>query len=620
MLGSIKQLTNFSHVNKVATEKVGQSQVPDGTADVVQLRTAQAENAPITPQDLAKLQKEVQMSKIENFYNPELREAFDSIVNCGGKGDITLLEDNNQSWNARWKMLESAESTINSQYFIFNKDIFGLAMLGMLYKKATQDDVKVRMMVDASGDGTGLKGFKSHIGGKDYLQELVDTGNVEAKVYHPFWKRVIDQAIVVSGTAILAGNHDKIIEVDGKRGITGGRNISRHYFESATDSKEAYRDTDNAFEGREPAMALRSAFDVEFGAAWITQKVRGDWFGNWRKRDGELMGAYAMMDTWLKEKPLSETEQKAIRSSKTAQISQAKQLMAAVKKRLPEDGFTRELNKREEKALMAQAMELVKSVELRGTYNDPLPPAHKGEIKVIDKTSSMGVGTDNINSSLLALCSTAKKRIIIQNPYVVLTDSLKAGLQDAGKRGVEIWLGTNSPSSSDSALTQAFFLKDWSNHLATIPNLHIFVPTGDRKLHAKTAVVDDSVTMVGTFNMDFISQKTNSEVATVTWSPELAHQITQGYIADAGDSRNGLVEYRILRNDSGQPIRSDGLPVLDDNGNLLNSPEPVFGPENHLTPGKLKMYKYICSATEWLRKHIPHFKSLKHTTKGPEND
>lgn len=582
-------------------------------ADTATLRAVQQSSAPVTAQDLAEIRQEI--SKAKAVENPELRAAFDNIVNCGGKGEVTLLEDNNQAWTSRWKLLESATSSINSHYFIFNRDPFGMAMLGMMYKKATQEDVKIRLMVDASGDGIGLKGFKSHIGGKDYLQELVDTGNVQAKVYHPFWKRVIDQAIVVAGTAIMAGNHDKIIEVDGQRGITGGRNISRNYFESSTDSKDAYRDTDLAFEGKETAMALRNAFDIEFGAAWINQKVRGEWFGNWVKRDGELLGCYAMMDSWLKDKPLTEAECTAVRSSKTAQISQAKQLMEKVKKRLPEDGLKRELSSREEKALMKQALELVKSVELKGSYNDTPPTTHKAEVKILDKTSSIGIGTDQINESLLALTKTAKKRIIIENPYVVLTDSLKQGLKEAGERGVEIWLGTNSPSSSDSAITQAFFLKDWPQHLATIPNLHIFVSSGDRKLHAKTAVVDDAVTLVGTFNLDFISQKTNSEVATLTWSPELAAQITQGYLADATDTRNGLVEYRILRNEEGQPIRSDGQPVLDEKGNMANPPEVVFGPENHLPKGKLKMYKFMCATAEFLRKTIPQFKSLRHTVK-----
>ena len=50
-------------------------------------------------------------------------------------------------------------------------------------------------LVDATGDTWGTRGFKSHIGGRDYLQEVVGTGHAEAKVYHPHYKKVIDQIL-----------------------------------------------------------------------------------------------------------------------------------------------------------------------------------------------------------------------------------------------------------------------------------------------------------------------------------------------------------------------------------------------------------------------------------------
>lgn len=539
-----------------------------------------------------------------------LRKAFDALVNMGGPGKVRLLENNEQSWNARWRMLEGATKTLDMQYFTWDHDAFGLALMGHVFKKA-REGVKARLMVDCTGDTFGTRGFKSHIGGKDYLQELLTTGKVEARIYHPHWKKVIDQLLAIGSTAIAASNHDKIIVADGVRGLTGGRNIGYEYYAHPDDFAGAWRDTDVAFEGHAAADSLKTAFEVEYGAPWITSPVRGEIFGNWRKRDIELLGAYAMMDSWIKDKPLDAAAKQRLRSSEEAREAEAQALVQKAVRRLPAEGIDRTPSNRELKALGKLAAELVKYPEMRGTYNAPQPREHEGEIKILDKTSSVGIGRNQINTALLAMCKAAQKRIVIENPYVVLTKDMIEALQEAGKRGVEIWLGTNSPSSTDSAVTQAFFLNDWPKLEATIPNLKIFVATGERKLHAKVAVADDTLTLVSTYNLDFLSQDVNSEVASLIWSPDFAKETYQGILRDHADTKNGAVEYQILRDAAGKPIRSDGKPVLDANGELLHEPEIVFGPDHHVPADQMAKYRKKMSRWNWLRKVIPQLQPLE---------
>ncbi len=543
--------------------------------------------------------------------SPALRQAFDSLVNVGGVGTARLLDDNLAAWNARWSLVGSARSSISCQYFCWDKDIFGMSLLGHMYKKATQEQVKMRLMVDATGDTWGTRGFKSHIGGQDYLQELVMTGKAEARVYHPHWKKVLDQLRRPLSTAIAASNHDKILEVDGERGITGGRNIGYEYFVHPDDFKGAWRDTDVYFESKQAAHALRDAFDIEYGTPWITSKVRPDLLGNWVKRDLELMGAYLLMDNWLKDPPMDLASKNLLRTSTGAREAEAAAMVERALQQMPSEGIARVAGGRERRSLMKLARELAGFPELRGSANRSQPPDRDAEIKILDKTSSVGVEKDELNSALLQLSKTASRRIVIENPYVVLTDSLIEGLREAGSRGVEIWLGTNSPSSTDSAVTQAFFLEDWPKLLATIPNLKIFVATGERKLHAKVAVIDDTVSLVSTYNLDYISQHVNSEVAAVVWSEKFAADSTSAILRDHADPRNGVVEYRILRDARGQPCRSDGQPVLDARGELVGQPEVVYGPENHLTKEMLDSYKSKRARWSFLRKHVPQLASLE---------
>ena len=577
-----------------------------------QMNPARAAAKPLAQQATAAAPTEqfISSSPQDTLPPTGLRNAFNSVHTLGGVSNVRLLEENTEAWNARWKMLEGASENINAQYFCWDKDVFGKALLGMIYKKASQEGVKTRVMVDATGDTLGTRGFKSHIGGRDYLQELVELPNAEAKVYHPHHKKVIDGALNIGKSYIAASNHDKILEVDGEHSITGGRNISYEYFASPEDNSAAWRDTDVIIHGEAPAMALRQAFEVEFGAPWINDKIRPDVLGNWVKRDLELIGAYSVMDSWLKDTPLTAEEKQAARTSPEVREKMAEELYEEVLQRLPADGATREPGKREKKAIKALAEEIVAYPDLRGSYHLTEGGQHEAEVKILDRTSVVGTGQDAIGSSLVKMVQAAQKRIVIENPYIVMTDEMISTLKEAGERGVEIWLGTNSPSSTDSAVTQAFFLQDWPNLLAEIPNMKIFVATGERKLHAKVATADDQVSLVSTYNLDLLSTEINSEVGALVWSKDFAAETLQSILADQADPRNGVKEYTILRDADGKPMRYDALPVLNEQGEVINPPDVTYGPGDHLSTEVLDKYAKKMERWSWLRQHIPQLDSL----------
>ncbi|MCA9550628.1 MAG: hypothetical protein KC933_11375 [Myxococcales bacterium] len=200
--------------------------------------------------------------------------------------------------------------------------------------------------------------------------------------------------------------------------------------------------------------------------------------------------------------------------------------------------------------------ELVGYAELRGANRsyDATKEVHaRQEVKVIDRTSAAVRSEDDLTAALSALASGARHRIIIQNPYVVLTKHAVAALEAAGKRGVHIDLLTNSPDSTDSLLTQAFFLEDWPRILARVPNMRIFTLTGEQKLHAKVATADDKVSVVGSYNLDLLSEQVNGEIAAASWSPGLARDIRKSFDADKANPAHKVVEYTIQRDEAGRP-------------------------------------------------------------------
>lgn len=511
-----------------------------------------------------------------------MRQAFRAVPTPAHRTRTTLLADNLQAWSARWKLLESAHDSINAQYYAWDHDIFGKAQLGHIYLRARQG-AEVKVMVDAVGDTFGQRGFKSHRSGQDYLQELVALPNAEAKVYHPHYKKLASALLHPTGLQGIGANHDKILEVDGQAGTTGGRNTGYQYFTHPADDPAAWRDCDVLLQGAGAATELRDAFDEEFDKVLINHSVHPDLLGNWRKRDIELLGAYSVMDQWLKAPALSAEAKDKLRHSPQEKQKMAEQLVAQTIHTLPDLGIDRKPRNREREALLKLALDVVAYPEMRGSYYDEQQRAYESEVKIIDNTSAVGSGLDEMNGSLLHLIESSRHKINLQTPYYVLTDPVIDALQDAGERGVNIRVSTNSPSNTDSYFTQAFFLNDWEKSLQTIPNLTLMAATGERKHHAKMATFDDQVSFVGTYNLDLVSAKVNGEVGAIIYGADFAQEVNGAMETDMADPTVGYKQYSI----------------------------GGFGPEDHVAPEVLQSYEKRIARWNWAREHLPQLKSVR---------
>lgn len=603
----------------IGPRKIGSPEVstPRGTAAPATARPAQpaAPAAPVTApvgieaaNPAAATKRTAALEGVSSAPPPvssTIAVAFDAIKAPGGPAKARILDDGLDSWNARMDLIENAKTSIDASYFIVEKDPYGFAFLGGLLKKQLEG-VPVRLSIDAMADTFGKHGFKMPGKGKDYLQELVNHGG-EAYVYHPVYERPLDA--LKGDYSVLASNHDKILVADGKLGITGGRNIAQDYYANPKDLKGAWRDMDIVVEGAGAAAGLKEAFDAELANGGASKAVGKDSFGNWDKKDLQLLGAYEMMNVWLKAPAFTEAQKTALRDDKAAQAAMAKELvqtaLAQAQRSLPEK-LRREPSKDDLEFLTEQATSLVTHFETRGSrasYDTRQATQHQTEVKIIDQTSAAsGKRVNNMAPALTALVESSTKRILIENPYVVLTRDMVSALERASARGVQVDIITNSPLSTDSDVTQAFFLDDWKMILAKCPTARIFVATGDRKFHTKSAVIDDEQSVVSTYNLDLLSGFVNGEVGAVVKSKELAADLTRAFDTDKADPANGFLEYKIQRDAEGKPVLGkDGEPVAE------------FGPENHLSAEVLETYRK--KKNLWgnlVRNNVPQFKPLRH--------
>jgi cardiolipin synthase len=121
----------------------------------------------------------------------------------------------------------------------------------------------------------------------------------------------------------------------------------------------------------------------------------------------------------------------------------------------------------------------------------------------------------------------ARNRILLTTPYFVPNEGILSALTTSAMRGVEVRILV--PKRSDSRLVTAAARSYFEDLARRGVMIHEYRP---RMLHAKTMVVDDDVSIVGTANMDNRSFRLNFEIAAVIYDRELADSLSANFAED----------------------------------------------------------------------------------------
>jgi len=128
----------------------------------------------------------------------------------------------------------------------------------------------------------------------------------------------------------------------------------------------------------------------------------------------------------------------------------------------------------------------------------------------------------------LAIVS-AKKSIIIQNPYLLPDADALAALAAAVKRGVDVRVMVPATSSTDSPIVQHASHHQFGALLGAGVKIWEFQRT---LLHQKIIVVDGVWSCVGSTNFDDRSFQLNDEISMGIVDPQIAAQLTAAFEAD----------------------------------------------------------------------------------------
>jgi len=141
------------------------------------------------------------------------------------------------------------------------------------------------------------------------------------------------------------------------------------------------------------------------------------------------------------------------------------------------------------------------------------------------------------------LVEGARERVVIQSPYLVVSERALGLLHQARARGVRVRISTNSLASTDNIQAFSGYRNQRGRLLEMGLQIHEYKPdplvqrelmqrTPGAKgkvpvfsLHAKTMVVDGSIVYIGTFNFDPRSENLNTEVGVIIENRALARTV-----------------------------------------------------------------------------------------------
>lgn len=420
-------------------------------------------------------------------------EPFDSLMKS--KTGVYVLEDGGGSLITRAWLTEYAEKSIDIQYFIFSTDNVGLLACDYLVRAADRG-VKVRIIVDdimVDADFEDILTMDSH-------------ENITIKIYNPgvnLGKSIVSKIkkFAVDFRSANQRMHNKTFIVDGKVAITGGRNIADEYFDY--DHEYNFRDRDVLLLGK-----ISNEFNRSFSEFW----------------ESELS---VTCDEVLEEEFTISSDDPFYRLHEYA--CNPENFWPQIRDQI--DNYHLQLRELEElnKITWLDSVEFISDVPGKNDGNS-------------------GLGGGGITTSaLISLINNANNSIDIQTPYLITSDLGKGLFRDAVSRGVKVRILTNSLASTDNVEAFSSYQSDREELLNTGVEIYEFKPDAEERmklltgalqkdlnftpifgLHAKSMVVDDTITVIGTFNLDPRSANLNTECIAVIHSPDVARGVLNG--------------------------------------------------------------------------------------------
>lgn len=429
---------------------------------------------------------------------------------------VALLDRGQDALLARVHLIRAAKKTIELQTFIFDADDSGALVLDELLAAARRG-VKVRVLLDQLY-GLPDPNLQATLAGQHR--------NFELRLYNPTFDEAKTQALQYAAgilccfTKFNQRMHTKLLLVDNRAGIMGGRNIQDRYFDWAADYN--YRDRDILVTG-----PVAKAMAANFEAFWDYERTV----------------------------PAEQLHDVARRLLRAEAVPPHKLMAPGAERSLRVKAMRAEAG--DGNAVYRRLEPLLQAVGRVDFYGD-LPEKHEGDLPPEEDASV----------AMRDLVASTRSELVLQTPYLVLSRPARRVFRELRAREDRpvVLVSTNSLAATDAFPVYAmshkykrlylrelgFRIHEYKPYPASSPinlaatgvlgearaaNLPMFgsgsrgsasgpVPlkrAGVRVgLHAKSLVVDDRIGVVGSHNFDPRSDDYNTESMLVVHDPEFA--------------------------------------------------------------------------------------------------
>ena len=165
------------------------------------------------------------------------------------------------------------------------------------------------------------------------------------------------------------------------------------------------------------------------------------------------------------------------------------------------------------------------------TFDSRYFPNDNQEVLAPEIVQIVASGPDSdlplIYYSLIDALAAAKKQICITSPYFIPSESLVDALIIACQKGIKVKI--LAPGISDSKMVDAAARAYYTELLPHGAEIYLYKKGF---VHAKTMVVDKSLAIVGSANMDYRSFDLNFEVNAMIYSEKIAGQLLNEFNQD----------------------------------------------------------------------------------------
>lgn len=450
---------------------------------------------------------------------PETSMAFinTQIAEHAGQSGVYVLDKGEEALLARAWLADHAQHTIEVQYFIWSTDNIGILAAEALLRAADRG-VRVRVIVDDLLIDAPDKS----------LLALAKHPNIDIRIYNPknsVGVPVVRRVLNVFGDfrGVNQRMHDKTFIVDGRVAITGGRNMAAEYY----DYNQSYnfRDRDALLLG-EVVKTMLASFEKFWGSELSVQvEDLYDGIGLLQKnvsvKDDDVARAYRELHDYA-----------------GSPENFAPEVHAAI------DAVPTAFPRLTEQVAWGE----VEFISDRPGKND-------------NRFSLAGGGRTTL--ALGKLVDAAADHVVIQSPYLVLSDNAMGLFKRISARGVRVRISTNSLASSDNIQASSGYRNQRDALLKMGLGIYEYKPDPEVQqqlmrrlaaakekppvfsLHAKTMVVDSKIVYIGTFNFDPRSENLNTEVGVIIRNEALARKVEAAIETDMlpGNSWNAATDH-----------------------------------------------------------------------------